>query len=317
MRKLNGIILAALLLTGPWGFAQNRGVVDISVCNLRDRAQFTAEMVSQALLGTPVHILETDPDNSWPLVQTPDGYTGWVHRDAITRLSADDYSAWNAAHKLVITAFETTVRQEPSRKGEALSDAVAGDRLVLEGRRGAFYKVRFPDGRIGWVSRRDACPLERWRSGLDNSAGAIISTALSFLGRPYIWAGMSPKGMDCSGYVRSVLFLHDIIIPRDAGPMAATSERINSIDELNPGDLVFFGRWASAGVPKVSHVGFYLGEGRFIHCLGLVKIGSLDPSSPEYDAYNAGRYLFGGRFLQLIDKAEGYTTTGTNPYYSE
>ena len=139
---------------------------------------------------------------------------------------------------------------------------------------------------------------------------------LTMKGFPYLWAGMSPKGMDCSGFVRTVLFMHDIIIPRDAGPQSRTGQRLMGFDDLQPGDLVFFGRNDTAA-PKVSHVGFYLGDGRFIHSLGLVKIGSFRPEDPLYDAYNTGRYLFASRVLPFIDKQEGLNTTLTNPYYNE
>ena len=85
----------------------------------------------------------------------------------------------------------------------------------------------FPDGRTGYL-RRDLAQREaRWRAALDQSPAAILATALTMNGFPYLWAGMSPKGMDCSGYVRTVLFMHDIIIPRDAGPQSKTGERIS------------------------------------------------------------------------------------------
>ena len=135
-------------------------------------------------------------------------------------------------------------------------------------------------------------------------------------GFPYIWAGMSPKGTDCSGFVRTVLFMHDIIIPRDASQQAPKGERIYGTEDLLPGDLVFFGRKDTAA-PRVSHVGIYLGEGRFIHSLGLVKIGSFRPEDPLYDGYNTGRYLFASRILPYIDRQEGLNTTLTNPYYQE
>ena len=137
------------------------------------------------------------------------------------------------------------------------------------------------------------------------------------LGFPYLWAGMSSKGMDCSGFVRATLFMHDIIIPRDAGPQSRVGQRISDMNALEAGDLVFFGRYREDGTPRVSHVGFYLGNGRFIHSMGLVQIGSFLPQDPYYDAYNTGRYLFGGRVLPYIDKEEGLNTTLTNPYYAE
>ena len=306
----------AAALAALTGFAQEYGVVDISVCNLRATPDYDAEMVSQALLGTPVHILQVTDKNGWPEVQTPDTYTGWVHKDAITMLSFEDYHAWNAAPKIVVTALTGVVRAEASERAATVGDVVAGARLRDLGRKGRYWRVGFPDGRTGYLRRNLAEREARWRSSLDQSPAAILATALTMKGFPYLWAGMSPKGMDCSGFVRTVLFMHDIIIPRDAGPQSRTGQRLMGFDDLQPGDLVFFGRNDTAA-PKVSHVGFYLGDGRFIHSLGLVKIGSFRPEDPLYDAYNTGRYLFASRVLPFIDKQEGLNTTLTNSYYNE
>ena len=307
MRRWFTALAAALVaLTGA---AQEYGVVDISVCNLRATPDYDAEMVSQALLGTPVHILQITSKNNWPQVQTPDTYTGWVHKDAITLLSFEEYHAWNAAPKIIVTALTGVVRAEASERAATVGDVVAGARLRDLGRKGRYWRVGFPDGRTGYLHRSLAQPEAAWRASLDQSVDAILATALTMNGFPYLWAGMSPKGMDCSGFVRAVLFMHDIIIPRDAGPQSRTGERIFGLEDLQPGDLVFFGRKDTA-TPKVSHVGFYLGD-------GLVKIGSFRPEDPEYDAYNTGRYLFASRVLPFIDKQEGLNTTMTNPYYLE
>ena len=313
MKKM--LFIVAILLCQILA-AQEFGIVNISVCNLRATPDYDAEMVSQALLGTPVHILEITPKNNWPQVQTPDSYTGWVHKDAITLLSKEEYSAWNAAEKIVVTALFSTVHTQPSVHSGTVSDAVAGDRLKYSGLTRGFWKVSFPDGRVGYISKKDAERESSWRKKLRTDADSIISSALKMNGFPYLWAGMSPKGMDCSGFVRTVLFLHDIIIPRDASQQAPKGERIMGTEDLIPGDLLFFGRKDTAA-PRVSHVGIYIGEGRFIHSLGLVKIASLDPSAPDYDAYNAGRYLFASRILPYIDKQEGLNTTLSNPYYNE
>ena len=316
MKRL--LLLAAGLLCGLNAFAQDFGVVNISVCNLRRTACFDAEMVSQALLGTPVHILGiSDNGNPWPQVQTPDTYTGWVHYAAITRMTQEQYHAWNTAPKVVITALTGLVHAQPSERSATVSDVVAGNRLKFLGKKGCWFKVEFPDGRTGYVNKALAKTEADWRKSLDQSPRAILATAQSMLGFPYIWAGMSPKGMDCSGFVRTVLFMHDIIIPRDAGPQSREGDRIDSREALEPGDLVFFGRWKEDGSPAVGHVGFYLGEGRFIHSLGLVQIGSFEPDDPYYDAFNTGRYLFGGRVLPYINRDPDLTTTLTNPFYAE
>ena len=67
--------------------AQEYGVVNISVCNLRSTPDFDAEMVSQALLGTPVHIIGNSDSKPypWPEIDTPDDYSGWVHYAANTQ----------------------------------------------------------------------------------------------------------------------------------------------------------------------------------------------------------------------------------------
>ena len=314
MKKILTSVTAICLAVSA--YAQQYGVVDISVCNMRDTPKYSAEMVSQALLGTPVHILQHGGEYRWPEVQTPDGYTGWVHKDAITPMTQEEYHAWNAASKVVITALTGLVYSMPTKLSATISDVVGGDRLKFIGKKGRWLKVSFPDGRIGYVNRKEAMTETNWRELLDQSPEAILKTAKSMLGFPYIWAGMSPKGMDCSGFVRTVLFMHDIIIPRDAGPMSKVGARILDIEDLEPGDLVFFGRW-DGEMPRVSHVGFYLGDGRFIHSLGLVKIGSFRADDPLYDAYNTGRYLFGSDVLSFIDVHEGLNTTLSNPYYAE
>ena len=228
--------------------------MDISVCNLRATPDYDAEMVSQALLGTPVHILQITDKNGWPQVQTPDTYTGWVHKDAITLLSFEEYHAWNAAPKIVVTALTGVVRAGASERAATVGDVVAGARLRDLGRQGRYWRVGFPDGRTGYL-RRDLAEREAaWRARLDQSPEAILASALTMNGFPYMWAGMSPKGMDCSGFVRTVFFMHDLIIPRDAGPQSRTGERIYGTQNLLPGDLVFFGRKDTA-TPKVSHVG--------------------------------------------------------------
>lgn len=309
--------VAGLLSALCFAAAQEYGVVNISVCNLRSTPDFDAEMVSQALLGTPVHILQVnDGNNKWPQVLTPDTYTGWVHYAAITPMSQREYHAWNKAEKAIVTALTGIVYEKKSTKSATVSDVVAGDRLKLLQERAGWLKVQFPDGRVGYLSKKVAMREKKWRKQLDQSVPAILASARSMLGFPYIWAGMSPKGMDCSGFVRTVLFMHDIIIPRDAGPQSRTGERILPIGDLQPGDLVFFGRKDTAA-PKVSHVGIYLGEGRFIHSLGLVQIGSLYPDDPLYDAFNAGRYLFGGRVLPYVGLSPELNTTATNPFYAE
>jgi hypothetical protein len=282
---------------------------------MRRTPDFDAEMISQALLGTPVHVLAF---NKWYQIQSPDTYTGWVHPEGIHLMTKAEYHDWNAAEKVVVTALQGIAYSKPSLSAEPVSDLAGGDRVRYKGLVNWFYEVEFPDGRIGYIPRNIASKESVWRENLRTDVPAILATARSMTGFPYIWAGMSPKGMDCSGYVRTVLFLHDIIIPRDAGPQSRVGQRIEHPDDFQPGDLIFFGRRDPAGIKdRVSHVAIYLGDKTFIHAIGIVKVGSFDPDSPLYDAFNTGRMLYASRILPYIDREEGLNTTLTNPYYLE
>ena len=148
---------------------------------------------------------------------------------------------------------------------------------------------------------------------------SIIATAYSMMGVPYLWAGTSSKGVDCSGLVRTVLFMHDIIIPRDASQQAYVGEHIEIAPDfanVQRGDLVFFGRKATPERKEgISHVGIYLGNKQFIHALGDVHISSMNSVDKNYDEFNTKRLLFAVRFLPYINKEKGMNTTDNNPYY--
>lgn len=290
-------------------------IVNISVCNLRSEDDFSSEMMTQGLLGMPVNVLER---TTWYRVQTPDNYIAWVHRAAIVPMTKEEYNDWNSAGKIVVTTHYGFTYEKPDAKSQSVSDVVSGDRLKWEGTEGRFYKVSYPDGRKAYIARDISQPENEWRKTLKQDAANIIRTAKTLLGVPYLWAGTSSKGMDCSGYVRTVLFLHDIILPRDASQQAYVGQRIDiapDFSNVQPGDLIFFGRKAtSENKERVVHVAISLGGKRFIHSQGDVRINSFDPADADFDEYNLNRLLFATRFLDSIG-TQGINTTATNPYY--
>lgn len=292
------------------------GIVNLSVCNLRSANDFSSEMVTQALLGMPVRLLRQE---NWYQIQTPDRYIAWVHRVGIHPVTRAELAAWNQAEKLIITAHYGFVFSAPNEHAQTVSDCVAGNRFKLLGMKGDYYKVGYPDGREGYVAKAIAQPETRWRAQLKQDAASILQTAKTLMGIPYLWAGTSSKGVDCSGLVRTTLFLHDILIPRDASQQATQGERIEiapDFSNLQPGDLLFFGQKATAEQKeRVIHVAFYLGDKRFIHSQGDVRINSFDPTDPLFDAYNLGRLLFAARLLPYIDKQPALNTTLTNSFY--
>lgn len=315
---LSAFSLAAQTAVGTDGACEAvYGIVNVSVANLRSKPDFTSEMTTQGLLGMPVRVLQQE---GWYRVQLPDEYQGWVHRVGVCCVSRSQLEAWNKAEKIVVTAHYGSVYTKPSSKAQPVSDVVAGDRLKWEGSKGSFYRVSYPDGRMGYIEKRIARPEHRWRKALRLDADAILATAHTLMGVPYLWAGTSSKGMDCSGLVRTVFFMHDVILPRDASQQAYVGQHIDiapDFSNLKPGDLIFFGRKPASDSqkPGISHVGIYIGHGRFIHSQGDVHISSLVATDDCFDAFNLGRLLFATRILPYINKDEKIMTTDRNPYY--
>lgn len=294
------------------------GIVNVSVCNLRSSADFSSEMMTQGLMGMPIRVLEKD---GWYRIQTPDKYIAWVHRVGIHPVTHEELVAWNKAPKVVVTSHYGFVYSQPKVGTQPVSDVVAGNRLKLEGTKGAFYRVAYPDGRQGYLPKELAMPEAKWRVQIKQDAASIIATAHTLMGVPYLWAGTSSKGVDCSGFMRTVLFMHDILIPRDASQQAYVGEHIDiapDFGNLQPGDLIFFGRKATAERrERVVHVGMYIGNKRFIHSQGDVRISSFDPQDELFDEYNLGRLLFATRVLPYINKEKGLETTDENEFYKE
>lgn len=114
--------------------------------------------------------------------------------------------------------------------------------------------------------------------------GSVVETALLYLGVPYVWGGEDPNiGFDCSGLVRYVYLQHGIELPHYSGYQFKMGKEV-SIDELQPGDLVFFGN-------PVHHVGIYVGNGYFIHAPQTGDFVKLTPLSSRNDFAGARRII--------------------------
>jgi cell wall-associated NlpC family hydrolase len=93
------------------------------------------------------------------------------------------------------------------------------------------------------------------------SGGGIVSLAMQFRGRPYVWGGTTPSGFDCSGFVYYVLNQSGSPVPRGMWGQYNAGSHPGRAD-LQPGDIVFFQNTYMAGL---SHNGIYIGNGQFIH----------------------------------------------------
>ncbi|MHA7830807.1 MAG: C40 family peptidase [Flagellimonas sp.] len=286
------------------------GVITNSVANIRSQPSHSSELVTQATLGMPLNIYQKD--DNWYQIQTPDKYLGWVDSGGIELMDKTAFDAWQSSEKLIYTKIYGSSHTNPDTSSQVVSDLVAGSILSKVSEESSFYKVTYPDGREGFVLKSEAALFQNWKSSLDFSRESLVQTSKSMLGVPYLWGGTSIKGVDCSGFTKTVYFMNGMVIPRDASQQINEGILIDDskqFDKLVPGDLLFFGRKATdSSRERVIHVGMWIGNNEFIHSSGKVRISSMDKQADNFDEYNYNRYLRTKRILNETDEGLIYLT---------
>jgi SH3-like domain-containing protein len=258
------------------------------VSNLRSAPTHRAELVTQALLGTPLRILEHE--DGWLRVQTPDRYIAWTEQQVLEEMTAFEIEQYLDSSVMIVKAH-TYAYDQPKPEAAIVSDLVAGCILMAGDGKNGYLPVQYPDGRRGYIVQEYAKPLDQ-----QPATTSFEQAAMQFYGTPYLWGGTSAKGMDCSGFTKNIYMLNGLMLPRDASQQVHEGELVDdsgNFSELKIGDLLFFGRQGTDSIPaKVVHVGMWLGNNRFIHASADIHISSVDPADSLYDAFNLNRYLY-------------------------
>jgi hypothetical protein len=270
------------------------GVVNRSVANMRVKPSPRSEMATQAVLGTPLRVFKKFGKGNY-YVQTPDGYLGWMEGGAFTAMTPSEFKNWSKSEKVIYLEDAGSVYSKPSIKSQPVSDITAKSLLIEAGRIGDFTLVVFPDERYGYIETAKCKNFYNWLGNVKPTTPSVLKLAHSYMGRSYLWGGTSTKMMDCSGFVRTVMFMHGIYLPRDASQQALVGKTVaegkEEIDKLKAGDLLFFGMYREDGSERITHVGIYIGDGKFIHEAGDVNILSFNPEDKNYSKYRHNMFI--------------------------
>ncbi len=244
---------------------------------------------TQALYGAKVYVLgesgawtrvavagQPTPRNTW-------GYPGWVPTRQLTARAPAAGRRTAVVRRPRVWLYGSAALQ-----GRVL-ELSYGTRLPVVSVTAGAVEVARPGGGSAWL-RRAAVALHDDGAAWPALSGArLVAEARRFLGLPYLWAGTSGFGYDCSGFTHSVYKALGTTIPRDADDQMTVGRRVARRGALRPGDLVFFRN--AAGL--VHHVGMYVGDGRMIHApstgsaVSIVSLGS----QPYAGEFAGGRRL--------------------------
>ncbi|MGO4597126.1 C40 family peptidase [Terrabacter sp. 2RAF25] len=252
------------------------------------RRDLSGRADTQALLGD--RVLVTARSGSWVKVVVPDqptpldvrGYPGWVPAAQLTG------SAPLSATSTAVVVTPTAWLRSADGARRPIVEISFGTRLPVVTATAAEVRVAAPPGRVTRIAAADVSLTRTGTAALARDGRSLVRTATMFTGLPYLWAGASGFGFDCSGLTWLTLRVHGVTVPRDASPQS-TQGRLVPTPDLRPGDLLFF---ATAGL--VHHVGIYAGAGRMVHAPRTGRgVETVSLATPPYAAelVRARRYL--------------------------
>lgn len=232
-----------------------KGVCTLSVIPVRTEPSDRSEQCTQLLFGELYTVLAETADSKWLQIQIAfDFYTGWI--SALQHFAVPDsyYEAYLQQPHPVCTANGNYVVMQDNKY------------MLLPGSILPFYsKNKFT------IAHKEY-NLEGSHIRMPDADISPVKVVVTFLGSPYMWGGKTPFGIDCSGFTQQVFRISGMQLPRDAWQQATCGVTINSLNEAQPGDLIFFDNDKGS----VIHVGIILEKNKIIHASGEVRIDHLD-----------------------------------------
>ena len=299
---VSGVLAASMLL--PSSLAVYQAKVKADALYLRESPG--GDIITTLPQNTLVAVLSNSSE--WYKVIV-NGKEGYVSGEFLTGTLSTDFTVGTGK---IVCDTSVNFRSQPNTSSSVLASLANGTTVSVVGVSGGWYKVTY-GGKTGYVH-----PDYITFSGVSNSSNGsstsgssssdtitpsnnvvsytgtsekraeVLEYAAQFLGTPYVYGGSTPSGFDCSGFT-SYVFKNTVgSIPRVAQAQFDATTRV-SLEELEPGDLVFFGSSASS----ISHVGIYVGDDTFIHSPHTGEVVKYESLSGSY----LTRFQGGGRVI--------------------
>ncbi len=193
-----------------------------------------AEQLSQLVLGETGSLLESKGD--WRRIRADfDRYEGWVHRGYLLDVTRDEAESWRRRAQAwsdgAVIRGENSVWRIPVRA-----------RVELRGK-----EIHLPDGQSGRLMVGRVAPVSQARAAARSEPPFQWATRI-FAGTPYLWGGVTPWGVDCSGLVQTVFAARGVTLPRDTAEQVSAGSPVDPAS-VRPNDLLYFSENG-----RVSHV---------------------------------------------------------------
>lgn len=261
-----------------------------STMTVDEKLWLVDKLATQVLYGERVSV--RDVRGGWAQVVVPDqpssqdagGYPGWLPTVQLVPTSA----APTAGRTAVVTR-PTTSLHDPAAPSRELVEVSYDTRLPVVAADPTWVTVATPTGDRALLAASDVdvqAPGPHPATGTD-----IVRSAQLFSGLPYLWAGTSALGFDCSGFTASVYGAHGVVLPRDADDQARAGTPVDPA-HLQPGDLLFYAY--DGGKGAIHHVSMYVGNGMMIQSPATgktVETVPVDTPSLAAQFWGARRYL--------------------------